>query len=70
MKIDKNILIMSKFPHRVVEHFDETFNTNSVTVNFSYSPNVDENSYNFQLRLETDQIRDWHKPETFWFVKY
>ena len=50
--------------------FDETFNTNSVTVNFSYSPNVDENSYNFQLRLETDQIRDWHKPETFWFVKY
>ena len=50
--------------------FDETFNTNSVTVNFSYSPNVDENGYNFQLRLETDQIRDWHKPETFWFVKY
>ena len=27
MKIDKNILIMSKFPQRVVEHFDETFNT-------------------------------------------
>ena len=50
--------------------FDETFNTNSVTVNFSYSPNIDENGYNFQLRLETDQIRDWHKPETFWFVKY
>ena len=50
--------------------FDETFNTNSVTVNFSYSPNTDENGYNFQLRLETDQIRDWHKPETFWFVKY
>ena len=50
--------------------FDETFNTNSVTVNFSYSPNADENSYNFQLRLETDQIRDWHKPETFWFAKY
>lgn len=50
--------------------FDETFNTNSVTVNFSYSPNADENGYSFQLRLETDQIRDWHKPETFWFVKY
>ena len=50
--------------------FDETFNTNSVTVNFSYSPNTDENGYNFQLRLETDQIRDWHKPETFWFAKY
>ena len=50
--------------------FDETFNTNSVTVNFSYSPNTDENGYNFQLRLETDQNRDWHKPETFWFAKY
>ena len=50
--------------------FDETFNTNSVTVNFSYSPSIDENGYNFQLRLETDQIRDWHKPETFWFVTY
>ena len=50
--------------------FDETFNTNSVTVNFSYSANADENGHNFQLRLETDQIRDWHKPETFWFAKY
>ena len=50
--------------------FDETFNTNSVTVNFSYSPSIDENGYNFELRLETDQIRDWHKPETFWFAKY
>ena len=50
--------------------FDETFNTNSVTVNFSYSPNADENGHNFQLRLETDQIRDWHKPETFWIAKY
>jgi hypothetical protein len=50
--------------------FDETFNTNSVTVNFSYSPNDSEAGYNFQLRLETDQIRDWHKPETNWFVEY
>ena len=50
--------------------FDETFNTNSITVNFTYSPSDSENGYNFQLRLETDQIRDWHKPETNWFVKY
>jgi len=27
MKIDKNILIMSQFPKRVITHFDETFNT-------------------------------------------
>ena len=50
--------------------FDETFNTNSITVNFTYYPSAAENGYNFQLRLETDQIRDWHKPETTWFVKY
>ena len=50
--------------------FDETFNTNSITVNFTYSLSDGENGYNFQLRLETDQIRDWHKPETNWYVKY
>ena len=27
MKIDKNILIMSLFPQKVISHFDETFNT-------------------------------------------
>ena len=27
MKIDKNILIMSLFPEKVISHFDETFNT-------------------------------------------
>ena len=50
--------------------FDETFNTNSKTVNFTHVLTDDENGYNFELVLETDQIRDWHKPETEWFVDY
>ena len=50
--------------------FDETFNTNSKTVNFTHTLTDNENGYSFELVLETDQIRDWHKPETEWFVDY
>ena len=50
--------------------FDETFNTNSKTVNFTHTLTDDEKEYTFELVLETDQIRDWHKPETEWFVDY
>ena len=50
--------------------FDETFDTNSKTVNFSHALSDDENGYNYKIRLETDQIRDWHKPVTEWFVTY
>ena len=46
--------------------FDETFSTNTKTVNFSINPNGN----NYKILLETDQIRDWHKPNTEWFVKY
>ena len=46
--------------------FDETFSTNTKTVNFTINPNGN----NFKILLETDQIRDWHKPNTEWFVKY
>ena len=27
MKIDKNVLVMSLFPKKVISHFDDTFNT-------------------------------------------
>jgi len=50
--------------------FDETFDTNTKTVNFSHTVSSDENGYNYKIRLETDQIRDWHKPVTEWFVTY
>ena len=46
--------------------FDETFSTNSKTVNFTINPNGN----NYKILLETDQIRDWHKPNTEWFVEY
>jgi len=35
-------------------------------VNFTISTNGN----NYKILLETDQIRDWHKPNTEWFVKY
>ena len=46
--------------------FDETFSTNSKTVNFTINPNGN----NYKILLETDEIRDWHKPNTEWFVEY
>ena len=46
--------------------FDETFSTNTKTVNFTINPNGN----NYKILLETDQIRDWHKPNTEWFVEY
>ena len=46
--------------------FDETFSTNTKTVNFTINPNGN----NYKILLETDQIRDWHKPNTEWFVQY
>ena len=48
--------------------FDETFATNTKTVPFSISPM--DNGNNYKILLETDQIRDWHKPNTEWFVEY
>tara|TARA_B100000579_G_scaffold39751_1_gene27797 strand:+ start:295 stop:1149 length:855 start_codon:yes stop_codon:yes gene_type:complete len=47
--------------------FDETFSTNTKTVAFSFVP-INDNNY--KILLETDQIRDWHKPNTEWFTEY
>ena len=47
--------------------FDETFSTNTKTVAFSFVP---MNDNNYKILLETDQIRDWHKPNTQWFAEY
>ena len=48
--------------------FDETFSTNTKTVTFSISPMNSGNNY--KILLETDQIRDWHKPNTEWIAEY
>jgi|TARA_B100001094_G_C18185004_1_gene803221 PKD repeat protein len=48
--------------------FDETFSTNTKTVPFSIIPSGNGNNY--KILLETDQLRDWHKPNTEWFAQY
>ena len=48
--------------------FDETFRSNEKVVDFSFeSIELDEGD-RLQLRLETDQIRDWHKPTAQWLT--
>lgn len=46
--------------------FDDTFRTNEHTVEFDFSDFEIEEGEGLQLRLETDQVRDWHKPSTQW----
>ncbi len=50
MKIDKNILIMSRFPKRVISHFDETFNT------FKIYEKVDKEKYLIDVSEKIDGI--------------
>lgn len=47
--------------------FDDTFRSNEMVVNFTLD-NLDlEQGNGVQLRLETDQLRDWHKPTAEWY---
>ena len=46
--------------------FDDTFRTNELTVTFEFMALEFEQGEGLQLRLETDQVRDWHKPLTEW----
>jgi len=46
--------------------FDDTFRTNELTVTFEFTALEFEPGEGLQLRLETDQVRDWHKPLTEW----
>ena len=47
--------------------FDDTFRSNELVVNFTLD-NLDLDQGNgVQLRLETDQLRDWHKPTAEWY---
>ena len=46
--------------------FDDTFRSNEYVVDF-FLENVDiDEGQTMQLRLETDQVRDWHKPTASW----
>ena len=46
--------------------FDDTFRSNELVVDFSLMDVEFEDGEGLQLRLETDQLRDWHKPMAAW----
>tara|TARA_B110001452_G_scaffold267141_1_gene275944 strand:- start:730 stop:1590 length:861 start_codon:yes stop_codon:yes gene_type:complete len=46
--------------------YDDTFRTNEHNVPFELDNVELEIGEGLQLRLETDQARDWHKPSTSW----
>tara|TARA_X000001036_G_scaffold262883_1_gene244336 strand:+ start:192 stop:983 length:792 start_codon:yes stop_codon:yes gene_type:complete len=46
--------------------FDDTFRSNQKDVEFKLSDLETVTGENIQIRLETDQLRDWHKPSTTW----
>ena len=47
--------------------FDETFRSDEVIVDFDIENLVLEQGHGLHLRLETDQLRDWHKPTAEWY---
>ena len=46
--------------------FDDTFRTNEKVVDFAFDDVMLQPGERLQLRLETDQLRDWHKPTAEW----
>ena len=46
--------------------FDDTFRTNEKVIDFEISNDAYSQGETMQLRLETDQLRDWHKPTAEW----
>ena len=48
--------------------FDDTFRSNEQIVDFLFEDVELQQGERLQLRLETDQVRDWHKPTAAWFT--
>lgn len=48
--------------------FDDTFRSNEYVVDFTFEDLTLEEGQTLQLRLETDQVRDWHKPTAAWMT--
>tara|TARA_B100001113_G_scaffold337542_2_gene318907 strand:- start:10672 stop:11322 length:651 start_codon:yes stop_codon:yes gene_type:complete len=46
--------------------FDDTFRVNEKIIEFNLIDFKTEPGESVQIRLETDQLRDWHKPSTSW----
>jgi predicted transcriptional regulator len=48
--------------------FDDTFRSNEKVIDFDLQDLEFSQGESIQLRLETDQLRDWHKPTAEWSV--
>lgn len=48
--------------------FDDTFRSNEFVFDFAFDDIHIEPGEGVQFRLETDQVRDWHKPSADWSV--
>jgi hypothetical protein len=48
--------------------FDNTFRNNEQVVDFQIEAVDFDQGEGVQIRLETDQLRDWHKPSAKWDV--
>ena len=48
--------------------FDDNFRTNEKVIDFNFQNVLLEDGESLQLRLETDQLRDWHKPTSEWYT--
>lgn len=48
--------------------YDENFRSNEVVIDFELTGLMLEEGEGLQIRLETDQLRDWHKPYTEWIM--
>ena len=46
--------------------YDDTFRSNEMVVDFVIAESDFSQASGMQLRLETDQLRDWHKPTAEW----
>jgi hypothetical protein len=49
--------------------FDDTFRSNTKVIDFSIDESTFEEGEKVQIRLETDQLRDWHKPMANWEIR-
>jgi hypothetical protein len=50
------------------EVFDATFRENELLIPFTVEAVDLQDGESLRLRLETDQLRDWHKPTTTWMT--
>ena len=48
--------------------FDDTFRSNEQIVDFNIDQLNIQPGQGIQIRLETDQLRDWHKPNVEWDI--